>query len=248
MKWLSVFYGALLTAALTLGQGAQAQTTGDFEIAIKQDYASAIKSMLAKGFDPNIKVANGQPGLVLALREGSLEAAKAILASPRLKVNQANAAGETALMMAAFTGQMDIAKQLIAKGAIIDGTGWTPLHYAATKGQVDMIRYLLRLGADIDAASPNGSTPLMMAAGYGSPEAVKLLIESGADLDKRNQVGLSALDFAKRYERPDAIKLLTQAERFKTQGRVWQRRAVIPDIPASSDEAEPAVPASSSEQ
>jgi ankyrin repeat protein len=230
MKWSLVCVGAALAAALTWGQGAQAQTDGQFVRAIKQDAPSAIRKLLAKGFDPNTKDEHGQPGIVMALHEGSYQAAKALVDSPELKVDETNAADENALMMAAWTGQMDIAKALVAKGAAVNKPGWAPLHYAATKGQLDMIRYLLLLGANIDAGSPNGSTPLMMAAGYGSPEAVKLLIESGADIGKRNDLGLSALDFAKRYERPDAIKLLTQAEQFKAQGKVWTRRVPQPAV------------------
>ena len=235
-KWTSAFMGALLTAALTLGQGALAQTEGQFVRAIKQDNASAIQDLLAQGFNPNAKDENGQPGIVMALHEGSFRAAKALADSPKLKVEQTNAAGENALMMAAWAGQIDIAKQLVAKGAAVNKTGWTPLHYAATKGESDIIRYLLALGADIDAGSPNDSTPLMMAAGYGSPEAVKLLIESGADISKRNQQDMTALDFARQYQRPDAIKLLTQAEQFKAQGRAWPRRS--PAKPAASASAE----------
>jgi ankyrin repeat protein len=235
MKWSWTFIGGvLLAAALTLGQSAQAQTAGQFIRAIKQDNPSSVKSLLAEGFDPNTKDEHGQPGIMMAFYEGSFRVAKVLADSPKLKVDQTNNAGENALMMAAITGQMDIAKELVAKGAAVNKPGWTPLHYAASKGQLDMIRYLLLLGADIDAGSPNGSTPLMMAAGYGSPEAVKLLIESGADISKRNQLGMNALDFAKQKERPDAIKLLTQAEQFKAQGRVWTRPAAAPAAPASA--------------
>ncbi|MDR2991024.1 MAG: ankyrin repeat domain-containing protein [Burkholderiaceae bacterium] len=246
MKWSLTFTGALLAAALAFGPGAQAQTRGQLVGAIKQDDASAIKALLAKGLNPNIKDEHGQPGLVMALLEGSLRAAKALADSPRLKVDETDANGQNALMMAAWAGQMDIAKELVDKGAAVNKPGWTPLHYAASKGQVDMIRYLLGLGADIDAGSPNGSTPLMIAAGYGSPESVKLLIESGADISKRNQLGLSALDIAKRYQRPDAIRLLTQALRFKAEGRVWTRPAAQSSAPASAAPepiaSEPAAP------
>jgi ankyrin repeat protein len=233
MKWQSVFLGVLLTAAVAWVPYAQAQTKGQLVRAIKQDNASAIKTLLADGLNPNIKDEHGQPGIVMALHEGSYQAAKALADSPKLKVNETNAAGENALMMAAWAGQMDIAKELVAKGAAINKPGWTPLHYAATKGRLDIIGYLLSLNANIDAGSPNGSTPLMMAAGYGSPQAVKLLIESGADISKHNELGLSALDFAKRYERHDAIELLTQAERFKAQGRVWTRRVSQPTVTPS---------------
>ncbi|MDR0458226.1 MAG: ankyrin repeat domain-containing protein [Burkholderiaceae bacterium] len=222
MKWPLVFMGAALTAALTWGQSAQAQTEGQFVRAIKQDNPSALQELLAEGFDPNTKDEHGQPGIVMALHEDSYRAAKALAASPKLKIDETDANGQNALMMAAWAGQLDIAKELVAKGAAVNKAGWTPLHYAASKatdGEVAMIRYLLLLGADINAGSPNGTTPLMMAAAYGSPDAVKLLIDSDADIGKRNQQDMTALDFAKRYERPDAIKMLTQAGQVKAAKR-----------------------------
>jgi ankyrin repeat protein len=245
MKRPSTFSGATLAATfavlLAVGPGARAQTqtqtqqtqtqaqdqdqplpqaqaqrgNNPFVRVIKQDDAAGVRSLLAKGADPNIKDEHGQPGIVMALHEGSFRAARALADAPQLRVDLTNDADETALMMAAYTGQMDIAKTLIANGAMINKPGWSPLHYAASKGQLDMIRYLLARGADIEAQSPNGTTPLMMAAAYGTPEAVTLLLQSGADIGTCNQLDLTALDFAHQYQRPDAIKILTQAEQQK---------------------------------
>jgi len=217
MKWSSTFIGAALAVALAIGQGAQAQQSGGnpFERVIKQDNADGVQELLAQGVDPNIKDEHGQPGIVMALHEGSFRAARALADSPKLRVDLTNNADETALMLAASSGQMDIAKILISKGAMINKPGWSPLHYAAWTGQLDMIRYLLTRGADINAGSPNGTTPLMMAAAYAAPAAVTLLLQSGANIGQCNQLNMTALDFAKHYERPDAIRILTQAEQAK---------------------------------
>jgi ankyrin repeat protein len=230
MKWTSTFIGAALAVALAVGQGAQAQTDGNpFERAIKQDNAQGVQALLDKGVDPNIKDKRGQPGLIMALHEGSFKAARALADSPKLRVDLTNDAGETALMMAAYTDQIDIAQTLIANGAMINKPGWSPLHYAASKGLPDMIVYLLSRGADIEAQSPNGTTPLMMAAGYGTGDAVRQLLKSGADIGKCNQVDMTALDFAQQYQRPDAIRILTQAGQDK--GSV--ARACPAFVPAS---------------
>ena len=211
---------AVLAASLTvLAPLALADTTGDFERAIKQDNEPAMRGLLARGFDPNTRNEKGTPGLYMALQEGSLKVAGLLIDSPRLKPEDRNASDESPLMMAALKGQLDPARRLIAKGADVNKPGWTPLHYAATGGQVDMIRLLLEEHAFIDAQSPNGTTPLMMAASYGSPEAVKLLIEEGADITMRNQKQMAAMDFARGAERRDAVELLTQAERYKAQSR-----------------------------
>ena len=50
------------------------------------------------------------------------------------------------MMLAALGGHLDVVKQLRAKGAQLDYSGWTPLIYAATGGHDDVVRYLLAEG------------------------------------------------------------------------------------------------------
>ena len=217
----SLALAALLSFAAA---GAWASDAADeFIRAIKQDSGSGMTALLRQGVDPNTRDPRGVPGLYLALQEGSLDAAKAILAAPRLNPNALTPTDESPLMMAALKGQVDIARALIAKGGAVNKSGWTPLHYAATGGNTDMIRLLLDHRATVEALSPNETTPLMMAARYGSVEAVQMLLRAGADPRRRNGLGMDALDFAVSGERPDAIELLTQAKR---------RAPVRPVVPA----------------
>ena len=51
----------------------------DFFAAIQQDNPSAITSLLRRGFDPNTPDPKGVPGLYVALREGSMKAADALI-------------------------------------------------------------------------------------------------------------------------------------------------------------------------
>ncbi|HSI54388.1 MAG TPA: ankyrin repeat domain-containing protein [Ramlibacter sp.] len=192
---------------------AHAGSYDDFFIAIKQDDANAITALLRRGFDPNTPSPQGQDGLYVALREGSLKAAVALVDWPKTKVESRTAQDESPLMMAALKGHLDIAKKLVARDADVNKTGWTPLHYAATGGHLAIIELLLEHHAYIDAESPNGTTPLMMAAHYGSPAAVKLLLEAGADPRLKNQQGLTAADFARRANRQEAADLIARTVR-----------------------------------
>jgi ankyrin repeat protein len=216
---LNIRRAALVWALAVLTPWAWAADADAFFRAIKQDNDLTLRGMLAEGFDPNTRNGAGASGLTLALQDGALRAANALLASPRLIPEERNAADENPLMIASLKGYQEIVQRLIEKDADVNKPGWTPLHYAATNGHLKIMELLLEHHAYIDAQSPNGTTPLMMAASYGSPEAVKLLIESGADIHVRNQKGMTALDFAQRAERANAVELLQTALRWDHQKR-----------------------------
>ncbi|MES2184281.1 MAG: ankyrin repeat domain-containing protein [Pseudomonadota bacterium] len=211
---------AALSAAFVVAGCAYAGTTEDFFVAIKRDDASAVGSLLKRGLDPNTKDANGQPGLILAIKEPSPRVIETLLAWPATKAEVRNPQDESPLMMAAIKGQLDLVKALIAKDADVNKTGWAPLHYAVSTGapvQLDIVRVLLDNSAYIDAESPNKTTPLMMAARYGSEAAVKLLFDEGADPTLRNQQGLSAGDFARLANRADLAGQLDAAAQRRAQ-------------------------------
>jgi len=187
----------LYLLVLTVTFGASAGSFEDYFIAIRNDNLSILGDLLRRGFDPNTANEAGQPGLTIAMQEHSLRAAKMLLAQPGLKIDALNAAGESALMMAALKGETEGVKLLLERGATVNQPGWSALHYAASGPEPEIVRTLLGHGAEVDAVSPNGTTPLMMAAQYGSEDSVKLLLARGADPSKRNQKNLNAADFAK---------------------------------------------------
>lgn len=202
---------AALAAAALFAGCASADPGTDFFVAITRDNGSAIRTMLARGFDPNTRNAEGQPGLYVALRRESMKAAAALVEAKGLDVNALSPAGESPLMMAALKGDVALSKKLIALGAKVNKTGWSPLHYAATGPNVDEIKLLLNEGADIDPRSPNGSTPLMLAAGYGPEKNVELLLFFGADLKRQNDLKLTAADFAGQAGRESLEHQLREA-------------------------------------
>jgi ankyrin repeat protein len=193
----------------------------DFFTAVKRDDPQEIAALLSRGFDPDTRDPQGNTGLFLALRDGSLKAAKALVDWPKTNVETRTAQDESPLMMAALKGQTELARKLIERNADVNKTGWTPLHYAATNGHLAIIELLLENHAYIDAESPNGTTPLMMAAHYGTPAAVKLLLDAGADPSLKNQLGLSAADFAMRANRQDAADLIAGAVRRAQPKGKW---------------------------
>lgn len=209
-KHFRIFLYLLVLLAFS---AARAGSYEDFFQAIKRDDGRTITRLLQRGFDPNAVDPSRTHGLFLAVRDGSLKAAEALIAWPQTTVEWRSPKDESPLMIAALKGQADIVRKLIARDAHVSKPGWTALHYAATGGHVEIIEILLEEHAFIDAESPNKTTPLMMAAKYGSPAAVKVLLEAGADPDARNELGMRAIDFAQQGNRRDAAEMLAAASR-----------------------------------
>jgi uncharacterized protein len=216
LKKIYVFIGFLLIHGV-----ATAGAYEDFFIAIKQDDASTVRSLIQRGFDPNTPDPKGLRGLFLALREPSPKVAQVLINAPKIDLNFVSGDGENPLMMAVFRGQMELVKLMIDKGADVNKTGWTPLHYAATTGHVPLINLLLENHAYIDAESPNKTTPLMMAAHYGTPGAVKLLLEEGADPSLKNDVGLTAIDFAQNAKKDESVEIIAAFIRAQKPKGKW---------------------------
>ncbi|MFO1288978.1 MAG: ankyrin repeat domain-containing protein, partial [Rubrivivax sp.] len=111
---------------------AQAGLKEDFFKAIELDRPQFVRSVIDAGFDPNTPDDRGQTGLILAMREGCFAAAEALLDFKQIEIDRPNAAGETALMMAALRGHEAWVLRLLERGAAVNRSGWSPLHYAAS--------------------------------------------------------------------------------------------------------------------
>ena len=74
---------------------------------------------------------------------------------------------------AAFKGQLEAAKLLLAKGADIDARDneqMTPLHVVAMEGRKEMSKLLVSKGAQINPKDAKGRTPLYLATHYDSKD------------------------------------------------------------------------------
>lgn len=202
-----------LTAAVALPVLADAAGPAerDLQQAAANDNGRQVMVLMLRGADPNLRNAQGQTALHLALKNEAESAVKTLLLYPALDVNAINQDGETPLMLAAIKGRLDWVQTLVRRGALINEPGWNALHYAAAGSNPAVVAWLLGQGAVVDAPSPNGTTALMMAAGYGQLDSVELLLKAGASATSRNDKGLDAADFARRAGRePLAARLLRQ--------------------------------------
>jgi uncharacterized protein len=187
------------SSLLIISQLSFAGPLEDLLNSIKRDDYSAVTTALLRGTDPNIELLDQGTMLIIAAREKSNSVASSLLKLSQVDVNKESKTGETALMLAAFNGDLDLVKALVKRGAQVNKPLWTPLHYAAANGQLSVVEFLVENHAYIDAESPNNTTPLMMAARHKHITVMRWLTENGADPTYSNQQGFSAASYMKRY-------------------------------------------------
>ena len=204
--------------ALCLPELAFGGAYDDWFQAIKRDRADEVRSLLKRGLDPNtVDEERGDTGLIIAMREDAANVFNLLLQTKDVKLDARSRNGDTALMLAAYKGNMAAVRALLDKGAEANQTGWTALHYAAAIGNNDIVQLLLDRYAYIDAESPNKTTPIMMAARGGHILTVKLLLDEGADATLTNGANMTAIDFARAGGFNDIVEGLTY--RLKKAGK-----------------------------
>lgn len=102
----------------------------------------------------------------------------------------------TALHIAAFNGNVGIAKLLIENGADINATmacGDTPLMVSVLHHRKDLIVFLLERSADVNAVNYDYNTALTFAIRTGDEDVMRMLESHGAELSASNWFGENLL-------------------------------------------------------
>jgi ankyrin repeat protein len=169
-------------------------------------------------------------GLANLVADGDRAEALTMLAAGT-DVNATLSDGSTALLYAAYNGDLELVQKLLDAGAdpnMRNEYGSFPLSEAVQQGSVDVIKLLLEHDANPNQANLEGETALMVAAREGFNEAVTLLLEHGADVNmKETWGGQSALMWASAQSQPETMKLLIAAgANIDEHGaaRLWDRR------------------------
>lgn len=141
-----------------------------------------------------------ETAMLFAARVGDLESAK-LLAASGANVNDADAWGVSATVMAAHAGFTELVAWLLDRGADPNAAsaGFTALHVAIMRRDTRMVAALLAHGADANAPlttwTPTrrssrdhnfapalvGATPFWLAARFTEPDVMRLLLEHGAN-------------------------------------------------------------------
>ena len=142
----------------------------------------------------------GETALMFAARVGDLASAKLLVAAGA-NVNDADAWGVSATVLAVHSDYRELAEFLLEKGADPNqaAAGFTALHEAIMRRDEKMVTALLDHGADPNAPlrtwTPTrrsskdyhfdpaivGATPFWLAARFTQPSVMRLLVKHGAD-------------------------------------------------------------------
>lgn len=182
----------------------------DMDVAMKQRDAQAVIKLLDRGMDVNTVNRDGDTLLIQAVRNDMPELLDALL-QRRARLNFRNRSGETALSIAAFTGNMTYVQRIVESGAEVNFFGWPPITYAAFNNHPTIVEYLIKKGAEVNAKTENGSTALYLAARNGFTDVVKMLLRFDADPTIANQYGETAVDAAMKGNFDEILGLLRDA-------------------------------------
>ena len=92
--------------------------------------------------------------------------------------------GWTALMTAAFAGELEVCNVLLAAGAKVNAKckdGDTALHYASTQGQQEVIRRLVKAKANIQARLMGLYTFMCCLRSFGRPQLLSATAPKPSD-------------------------------------------------------------------
>jgi ankyrin repeat protein len=127
----------------------------------------------------------------------------------------ANNDGWTPLHEAAFFGDCDVIKLLLAAHADINHQtskdGHTPLNRAVAGGKIEVVRLLLDSGADVHAINKGKWTALHEAALHGHRDIAQLLLEHKSEMEAREKYGKTPLNRAATHDKGEVVTLLLQS-------------------------------------
>lgn len=145
---------------------------------------------------------------------GHTEVVDIFLDSGYVSVDAVDACGNTALIKAAFWGDLDTVKTLLGRKANIeaqDAEGCTALMAAAVRGGPEIEHLLLEYGANLEAKDKEGNTALILAAKYShKAENVTDLLNRRANIEAVNEDGCTPLHEAAISGRVEIVQALLE--------------------------------------
>jgi len=185
--------------------------------AVMSWFSSAPSAQVAEGKDKSPVNGDKKNLKVLrAVKDGKTSALKTILESEEADVNFSNHYGDTALILAAWYGHVDITRLLLDARADVDAIncdGNCALNCAAYHGFFDVAEMLVNAGCQIDVRdNVTGKTALIKAAYVGHGEVAEMLIRAGAERNAMDNQGYTAVAFSCSFNHLEILDVLLRAK------------------------------------
>ncbi|KAI5639789.1 ankyrin repeats (3 copies) domain-containing protein [Phthorimaea operculella] len=211
------------TDSLRRGAGVNVQDDNGYtplHHACLRSHKEIVQLLLSVDASPCVLDKKGANPLHLAAWKGDVDIVNMLLAhsNPRVDINQQTSDQETAVLIAARSGYVQVVEVLIAHGAdvtIKNIKDESALDLAAFFGRLETVQLLLRVRPDLvdQYKYPRcrgrvfPSTPLHRAIKNGHKEVVKALINAGVDPNVRTHNG-TPLHEAACYGRAPIVRIL----------------------------------------
>jgi ankyrin repeat protein len=180
--------------------------------AAKAGDLNSVRILLDRGADVNGKDGLGWTPLLAAALGGHLKVGRLLL---ERGADASGRSGMQILAAAARSGDVEIVKQILVKGAKVnetlpgvDSPLMEALMGATDGGHLDVLKLLLDKGADVNWKGGGNRTALMNAAWSGNALAVRVLLDKKADVNAEDVEGRTALIGAARTGNLEVVRLL----------------------------------------
>lgn len=206
-------------------------------VAVSRRQKDCIEILLGAGSDPNARPSGKDSMLNLAVSSDSKSIVKALVATGRVGIEEANSKGETPLYAAVLRRQKDIIENLLDAGANPNARPVdkdSMLNLAVTNDAKSIATMLLQKGVAVEELK-GGETPLcrcelfsrraligekadnITAISRGQTAMTRLLLEYGASTAFRTAKGESPLSIAVTRGDKTTVSLLLEQEKINVE-------------------------------
>ncbi|MFC5048618.1 ankyrin repeat domain-containing protein [Aquimarina hainanensis] len=164
---------------------------------------SSVEAKIKKGASPTASNSHGFDAVCYAILEKASNETIIHLINKGNDVNKRTHDARTYIFWAAYKGNLELMKYLVANGAktdIVDGTGYSLLLFAAVTGQTDkkIYEYCIAQGADVvNEVNKDGANALLLILPHLNDfDLVTYFTKKGLDLYGEDTLGNNAFNYA----------------------------------------------------